>query len=186
MDRRDVVNQALTILGAVGLPDLTMRRLGAELGVQQSALYHHFANKQSLLGAVADEILARGPETQVASGTSWQDRVGGRCRDLRAAVLAVPDGADVVSSMFAFGLGGAAPYRTLRAELARSGLPEPLVPVAARTLLYFVYGHAVAQQAHETATRLGAIGPDEGAQPDLDFDTGLAFVVDGLAARLAR
>ena len=37
-----------------------MRRLGAELGVQPSALYHHFTNKQTLLAAVADEILARG------------------------------------------------------------------------------------------------------------------------------
>ena len=47
---------------------LTMRRLGAELGVQPSAIYHHFANKQALLAAVADEILARGARPRTAVG----------------------------------------------------------------------------------------------------------------------
>ena len=56
--REDVVGRALAVLDDHGLADLTMRRLGSELGVQPSALYHHFANKQALLAAVADEILA--------------------------------------------------------------------------------------------------------------------------------
>ena len=60
--RSDVVDTALQILARVGLPDLTMRALGTELGVQQSALYHHVENKQALLGAVADEILAKHDE----------------------------------------------------------------------------------------------------------------------------
>ncbi|WP_235734732.1 TetR family transcriptional regulator [Nocardioides alcanivorans] len=105
MDRRDVVDKALEVLSVVGLPDLTMRRLGAELGVQQSALYHHFANKQALLGAVADEIVARGPRPSGEGLDDWADLVRERCADLRGAVLAYPDGADVVASMFAFGLG---------------------------------------------------------------------------------
>ena len=58
--RDDVVARALRVLDDHGLADLTMRRLGTELGVQPSALYHHFPSKQVLLAAVADEILARG------------------------------------------------------------------------------------------------------------------------------
>ena len=58
--RQDVVEHAIAVLDAYGLADLSMRRLGAELGVQPSALYHHFTDKQTLLAAVADEILARG------------------------------------------------------------------------------------------------------------------------------
>ena len=58
--RHHVVEHAITVLDAYGLGDLSMRRLGAELGVQPSALYHHFKDKQTLLAAVADEILARG------------------------------------------------------------------------------------------------------------------------------
>ncbi len=189
MDRAAVVDRALKILGELGLPDLTMRRLGAELGVQQSALYHHFANKQALLGAVADEIVAQSLHSPVTGEGNWADQVTASCVELRAAVLSYPDGADVVSSMFAFGLGGAKPYRHLVLQLAAAGVPRDLVPVAAHTLLHFVYGHAVAQQAHQTAARLGAIQQVEGAdgEPDHagDFARGLELVVRGIATTLS-
>ena len=178
MDRRDVVDKALEVLAAVGLPDLTMRRLGTELGVRQSALYHHFPNKQALLGAVADEIVARGPGVGAGAGT-WDDRVLRHCRALRGALLAYPDGADVVASMFAFGLGGAAPFDELVEILGEAGLPPGVVDSAARTLLHYVHGHAVAQQAHEQAVRLGAIEAE--ALPD-DFGVGLDLVVTGIRA----
>ena len=103
-----VVERALGVLDTHGLADLTMRRLGAELGVQPSALYHHFRNKQSLLAAVADEILARGP--QPAADGGWDDRVIGICTSLRDALLSFTDGAEVVATVHAFGLGARAPY----------------------------------------------------------------------------
>lgn len=179
MDRREVVDTALNILGRLGLPDLTMRRLGTELGVQQSAIYHHFANKQQLLGAVADEILARGPHADLGDAAGWLDQVRSACLDVRAAVLAYSDGADVVSSMFAFGFGGGEAYERLLKAMGGAGLGDELTPVAARTLLHYVYGHAVAQQAAEQAARLGAIEADR--VPD-DFGTGLDLVLAGIAA----
>ncbi|MGZ8727117.1 MAG: TetR/AcrR family transcriptional regulator, partial [Aeromicrobium sp.] len=45
--RTDIVERAIGVLDQYGLADLSMRRIAAELGVQPSALYHHFANKQS-------------------------------------------------------------------------------------------------------------------------------------------
>lgn len=179
--RADVVATALDILGDVGLPDLTMRRLGSALGVQQSAIYHHFTNKQELLGAVADEILARGPQTPAPPGADWTQRVRLRCADLHAAVLAYADGADVVMSTFAFGLGGRAAYRRLRADLAPSGLDEEQAATAARTLLHYVYGHAFDLQTRTQAARVGAI--DDAEPRDDDFAAGLGFVVDGIVAR---
>ena len=56
--RADVVDGAMAILDEYGLADLTMRRLASSLGVQPGALYWHFPNKQTLLGALADRILA--------------------------------------------------------------------------------------------------------------------------------
>ncbi len=55
--RGDVLDGAMAILDEFGLPDLTMRRLATALGVQPGALYWHFPNKQTLLGALADKIL---------------------------------------------------------------------------------------------------------------------------------
>lgn len=179
MDRRDVVAQALKILSTVGLPDLTMRRLGTELGVQQSALYHHFANKQALLGAVADEILNRGPRTEVAAEAGWSEHFRAECLDLRHALLAYADGADVVSSMFAFGLGGQAGQARLVKILEEAGRSPEQARFAARTALHFVHGHAVAQQAHEAAARIGAIAPHS-ADADTEFAVGLAIMVRGI------
>ena len=70
--RADVLAHAVDLLDSHGLAALTMRRLGTELGVQPSAIYHHFENKQTLLAAVADEVLARGPRTREAA--AWDDR----------------------------------------------------------------------------------------------------------------
>ena len=55
--RGDVLDGAMAILDEFGLADLTMRRLATSLGVQPGALYWHFPNKQTLLGAVVDKIL---------------------------------------------------------------------------------------------------------------------------------
>ncbi|GAB94834.1 AcrR family transcriptional regulator [Kineosphaera limosa] len=178
--RADVIAAALDILAEVGLPDLTMRRLGATLGVQQSAIYHHFANKQLLLGAVADEIVARGPHSSIEPDAPWPQRVRLACTDVHAAVLAYADGADVVMSMFAFGLGGQAAYDRLRSELRPSGLDEAVTASAARTLLHYVYGHAFDIQTRAQAARVGAIDPDS---PEDDFAIGLTFVIDGIAGR---
>ena len=55
---------ALQLLDEYGLPDLTMRNLATALGIQPSALYWHFPNKQALLAAVSAKILA--PVTRLA------------------------------------------------------------------------------------------------------------------------
>ena len=52
-----IIAKATEILDNYGIADLTMRRLGRELNVSPGALYWHFANKQQLLGAIADRIL---------------------------------------------------------------------------------------------------------------------------------
>lgn len=176
--RTDVVDRALRVLDDYGLADLTMRRLGAELGVQPSALYHHFANKQSLLAGVADEILARGPRG--ARPQAWDCRVIAICSDLREALLAYRDGAEVVATVRAFGLGAAAPYDDLVEALADGEVPAGLVPVAARTLLHFVLGHVDDEQTQLQAAAAGAIEGD--VLSSSDFVAGLGLVVDGIRA----
>ena len=179
-----IVTTALGLLSRVGLPDLTMRELGAERGVQQSALYHHVANKQTLLGAVADAILARRPTRDTTDlELPWQEVVRQCCRDLHAAVTAYPDGADIVMSMWAFGMGGRAPFDELREILGATGLDARGAKTAARTLLHFVYGHAYDEQSHAQAARSG-IASD--ARPESDFDTGLDIILTGVESLVVR
>ena len=181
--REDVVDRALAVLDDYGLADLTMRRLGTELGVQPSALYHHFANKQALLAAVADEILRRGERPSVAGSWDGQARVA--CLALRDACLAWRDGAEVVATAWAFGLGGATPYDRLVALLREALGDEELATAAARTLVHFVLGHATDEQLRRQAGSAGALEAD-----DLDRDftaevtTGVDLVLAGLWSRV--
>ena len=178
--RADVVAHAVELLDTHGLGALTMRRLGTELGVQPSAIYHHFENKQTLLAAVADEILERVPATRTA--TDWADRVREVCAGLRGAMLACTDGADVVATVWAFGLGAQRPADELEEALVDAGAPAELVAVASRTLLHYVFGHAFEEQTARQAISAGAVDRSLASLPD--FDLGLDLVIDGLRARL--
>ena len=173
--RTDVVEHALDVLDRHGLADLSMRRLAADLGVRPSALYWHFANKQTLLAAVADEVLRRG-ERPVPDGP-WEERVTSYAQQLRDAMLAYRDGAELVATSLAFGLGSIDPVARLEALLDEHELAE----VAARTLMYFVLGHVTEEQLNLQASSAGAIDDDPLSRADT-FATGLGIVVAGIEA----
>ena len=179
--RSDVVHRAITVLDEYGLESLTMRRLAAELGVQPSALYHHVPNKQSLLAAVADEILSRGRRPHRAQ--EWDRRVIEVCSELRDAMLAYRDGAEVVVTAYTFGLGASEPGSQLKAALREGGLPDDLVDVGTRALLHLVFGHTVEEQTALQAASAGAI--DRAPGGPADFERGLEVVLDGLRSRVS-
>lgn len=184
--REDVVARALVVLDDFGLTDLTMRRLGTELGVHPSALYHHFANKQALLAAVADEILARGARPLPDAG--WEEQARASCRTLRDACLAWRDGAEVVATARAFGLGGHAPYDELVGVLTGGGVGDELAATAARTLLHYVLGHAMDEQLQRQAESAGALHTDLSdplvGDHTADVTTGVDLVLTGLRAHV--
>jgi AcrR family transcriptional regulator len=153
----DVVAGALRVLDGYGLEFCSMRRVAAQLEVRPSALYHHVPDKQTLLGLMADRILA--------DVTVDADLAASSTR-LRAAMLAVRDGAEVVATTAAFRLGGFA----LEADLAAHSDPD-----VARTLLLYVVGHTQATQLHRQAAAVGIVEAD----PDLDasFERGLAIIL---------
>lgn len=151
-DRRSVVDCALRLLDDVGLPDLSMRRLATELGVQPSALYWHFASKQELLAAVADRILLaipapdpRVPLTEVADA-------------VRDALLAYRDGAEVVLSTFALRLGARRAQDALRASLAADGDGDQ---DTADAVFEFILGHTMLLQQRMHAQSIGAMASED-------------------------
>jgi AcrR family transcriptional regulator len=53
--RRALLDEALATIRSEGVEGLTLREIGARVGVSRTALYRHFADKAALLGAVATE-----------------------------------------------------------------------------------------------------------------------------------
>ena len=56
LNRALIAETALSLIDERGLDQLSMRKLGAELGVEAMSLYNHVANKDDLLDAVADRF----------------------------------------------------------------------------------------------------------------------------------
>ena len=65
--REQILAAAMALLDQRGLPDLTMRKLAAELGIRPSALYWHFPDKQTLLARLADRIIGSAPKPPASS-----------------------------------------------------------------------------------------------------------------------
>ena len=65
LNRDAIVERALTVMDAEGPDAITIRRIANEFGVTPMALYWHVANKDELLAAMGDALLAdvRPPET---------------------------------------------------------------------------------------------------------------------------
>src|SRR5687768_16247099 len=67
--RRALLDEALATIRADGVDGVTLRDIGARLGVSRTALYRHFADKRALLAAVATEGFRRLREQLV---TAWE------------------------------------------------------------------------------------------------------------------
>jgi TetR/AcrR family transcriptional regulator, tetracycline repressor protein len=184
LHKRDVVDAATSLLDSYGIADLTMRRLARELNVSPGALYWHFANKQELLGAVADRIL----ESVGDVSGGWRDRVAGTCGRLRDALLSHTDGAELVSASFAAGQSDAMAriLTQLSGAAADAGVDPTHAELAARTIVYYVLGFTVDEQSRLQWDAGGAELPDEQSvlsdDPSARFEFGLRLLVDGIAA----
>lgn len=96
--REMIVEAGLVLLQQVGLEQLTLRRLAADLGIQAPTLYWHFKSKQDLIDAMATRILGAGvpellPKRRTTEWMVWMNAYG---HGLRALLLRYRDGARVV------------------------------------------------------------------------------------------
>lgn len=187
LGRADVLDGALSILDEYGLADLTMRRLATLLGVQPGALYWHFKDKQTLLGAIADTVLA---DVDVsAQGDTWDERLRFLAHRLRDSLLSRRDGAELVAATYASRLVSNPIRERIAAVCIRAGLARRDAESAADTLLYYILGHTVDEQSRMQMDSVGALTEDASPlfeQPDATarFGFGLELFVSGIAHRL--
>ncbi|MGH8085390.1 MAG: TetR/AcrR family transcriptional regulator C-terminal domain-containing protein [Lysobacter sp.] len=146
VDREMALAAALKLLDETGLEKLTMRSLGAALGIQAPSLYHYFPSKRVLLDAMADAIVA--PVVQrFDTGRPEDLRMADMAREFRKALARYRDGAQVVSGSY-----GATPSVLKFADLLlgvfiRHGLDDAAALHATFNLAYYVQGFVVEEQA---------------------------------------
>ena len=165
LTRDRVVRAAIGLADRGGLQALTMRRLGAELGVQAMSLYKHVSSKDRLLDEIVEEIFGGIEVAGLEAG--WQEAMRLRAHATRLALRAHPWAIGLLESR-----GTTGPASTRYVDAAH----------AFWTLDSFVYGH-VLQEARTTSPRAGtAEEPGPGADVDMSDYPHLAEV----AARAAE
>lgn len=196
LKRADVVTGALALLDADGLEGLTMRKLGARLGVQAGAIYWHFKDKEALLDAMADRIVGRIIETPLTSGP-WDAQLADLAHRLRRALLAHRDGARVVAGTYVAEPNTVRSGEQAMRILTDAGFPPDRAGWVIFTVLYYVLGHTIEEQA-QLATGdweqrgTGLVDPELHramtgvitADPEERFAYGLELFLDGVRLRL--
>jgi AcrR family transcriptional regulator len=84
LSRERVLRTAVALADARGLGELTMRKLGQELGVEAMSLYHHVGGKDDLLDGMIDLVFAE--IDPPAAGGDWKAELRRRAVSTRAAL----------------------------------------------------------------------------------------------------
>jgi AcrR family transcriptional regulator len=82
LSRSAIIATAVAIADDLGLGALTMRKLGAALGVEAMSLYNHVANKSDVLDGVVDAVFA---EVELPTGP-WKPALRGRSTSMRSVL----------------------------------------------------------------------------------------------------
>ncbi|CUM36392.1 TetR/AcrR family transcriptional regulator [Streptomyces gardneri] len=87
-----IVETALRLVAQHGADALSVRRLGAALGADPSALYRYFRNTDALLLAIADELIGRAQDGWTATG-NWRTDLRSMGLRIHAIYVAHPQAA---------------------------------------------------------------------------------------------
>lgn len=170
---------ALALVDEGGMRALSMRRLGAALGVDPMAIYHHVPGKQELFHRLVRHVFAAMPAPD--PGGAWDDRVRAWAHAYRTVVAAHPALVlTIVTDTEAVAVATAAATDELRAALAAAGLDDAEADLCADVVVDHANGAVLAC----------APGPD-GAPPTPELEAhlarayvaGLEVVLDGIRAR---
>lgn len=159
LSRDRIAATALALIDEIGLEALSMRKLGAALGVEAMALYHHFAHKGELLDGVLehmlDEIML--PPREAMSPVEWLRTFA---RAHRQLALDHPNAFILIPTRRFTTERSLAQYEKILGAFHDVGLDAALSARYFRTIGYFVSGAGLAdiasraQQPDATPVRL--------------------------------
>ncbi len=139
VSRDRIVGAARAIVEGGGLDALSMRKVGAEVGVAPTAIYWHVGSREDLLNAVLDGMIADLPPV-VARGRTPLERLASVARSIRDQVRET-----TLTQQLAAELGRTAELSfpgqvVLARELHAAGITGDDAALAARAVLFVVGG----------------------------------------------
>jgi AcrR family transcriptional regulator len=150
LDRRRIIGAAIEFIDSHGLAALTMRRLGAHLGVEAMALYRYVPSREALLDGVVEAVIDElygDPDVHLRPGHGWQDYLQRLAHGVRRIALAHPEVFPLVATRPPAAPWVRPPLRSLRwvesflVAMLDSGFAEEAAVSAYRAYSSFLLGH---------------------------------------------
>ena len=183
LSRELVLDAAVALVDSGGLDGLSMRKLGAALGVEAMTVYHYVPSKAALLEGLVEWVLRHSATNPGATdGLSWDQVLRRYAETLRATLLSHPG----VLPLF-FGHPAVTPQGLRTAEnglrvLTDAGFGLRRALDMLNVLSIFVVGHTMAEVANAELGQRADLGP---AAASAQLGAGdLPLVIE--AARLGR
>jgi AcrR family transcriptional regulator len=189
-----VVRAAIDYIDTNGLPDLTMRRLAATLGVEAMSLYKHVSGRDNLLDTVVEAVLDElygDPDVHLQPADDWQDYLRRLAHGVRRVALDHPQVFPLVATRPPAAPWIRPPLRSLRwieaflHALESQGFGPQQAVDAYKAFTSFLLGHLLL----EVAGLQVPIGPEETSRvesPPPPADLSSYPVVRRLAGLLAE
>ena len=185
LDADQIVAAAISILGEGGLDAVSMRSVAARLGVSPVPLYSRVGNKEALIEAIADRLLAdlappgSADEPWTAYAPRWAGELRARLGQLRDSrlIVAARRQAYVEAS------------RPLVETMRRDGLATDAAVRACRLIMWATVGFVALEAGAqpppgEPRRRVRPGGDAQGVSPqdaDALFQLHIRYLVEGIA-----
>jgi TetR/AcrR family tetracycline transcriptional repressor len=200
LSRRRVLEEAVRFADREGLEALTMRKLGAELGVEAMSLYNHVPNKGALLDGMVEVLLG---ELEIPPRSrDWEERIREGYRAFRRLAHEHPNVFPLLVNRPPVTMDGVWLVEEVLQTLREAGFGREEALHAFRSLSSYTFGYAMAEirgfALEPDGSRLGArrlspeefpnlyeLGPQlERVDHDAEFEFGLDLLLSGLRDRL--
>jgi AcrR family transcriptional regulator len=183
LSRPAILAKALQLVDDEGGDALTMRRLGAALGVEAMSLYRHVASKRALLDGIAEQMLGeidlRPGEEGDWAGTARQLLLG-----VRDVAQAHPAAFELVGMRALNTQTAIRPVERLLGDLRAGGFPPDRAVAVYRLLVSFVRGYAMCEIVGFTLT--APADDDPSRLTPAELPAGEFPVIRGLAGELVH
>ncbi len=202
LNRDRILVAAMDFVDREGLEALSMRKLGAELGVEAMSLYNHVPSKGALLDGMV-EVLLRGLEVP-EENTDWEARVRESYRRFRRLAHNHPNVFPLLIVRPPDTMDGAWLVETFLETLQTAGFGAKNALQAYRTLTSFAVGYVMSEirgfamepgdgrigarsLGREDFPRLAELSPSlSSIDRDDEFENGLDLILSGLRSSLGR
>jgi AcrR family transcriptional regulator len=199
LSRRRVLEEAVRFVDREGLEALTMRKLGAELGVEAMSLYNHVPNKSALLDGMVEVLLG---ELEIPpENRGWEERIREGYRAFRRLAHKHPNVFPLLVNRPPETMDGVWLVEEFLKTLGEAGFGKETALHAFRSLSSYTFGYAMAEirgfALEPDGSRLGAqrLPPEEFPRiselrpyldtldHDAEFEFGLELLLSGLRNR---